>query len=89
MKSYEEFMNEAQAAKKTVTKKDPGSSKQKCMLCIIHALKEVFEKYDIHTRRYTWEHLNTPKGKELMEKILRNPKTYLSDSEFVKLVEKD
>ena len=42
MKSYEEFMNEAQAAKKTVTKKDPGSSKQKCMLSIIHALKEVF-----------------------------------------------
>lgn len=85
MKSYEEFINEA---KKAETKKDPSSNKQKCMLALVDALKDVFNKYDIHTRRYTWDHLNTPKGQELIQKILRNPKTYLSDSEFVKLVNK-
>jgi len=80
MKSYQEFLTEAE--------KDRGSSKTKAIVDVVDSLKNVLNKYDISTRHSVWEHLNSPKGKELMNKILRNPKTYLSDSEFVKLVEK-
>ena len=78
MKSYQEFKDA----------KEISSSKVQAMTSLVKSLREVFEKYDISTRHYVWEHLNSPKGKELMNKILRNPKTYLSNSEFIKLVEK-
>ena len=77
MKSYKQF-NEG---------KDRGSSKVHCMTAIVDALKSALNQYDISVRRSVWEHLNSPKGKELMQKILRNPKTSLSNSEFIKLVE--
>lgn len=65
-----------------------SSSKVKGMESLVDALRTWGEKYDIVTRKFVWEHLNSPRGKELMNKILRNPKTYYTDSEFVKLVEK-
>jgi len=55
---------------------------------LVDAIKEVFKKYDIVTRKKIWHEITSPEGKELVEKIAKNPKTYLSDSEFVKLVQK-
>jgi len=68
--------------------KDRSSNKIKAMSALVDALKSALGEYDISVRHFVWEHLNSPKGKELISKILRNPKTYLSDSEFTKLVEK-
>lgn len=80
MESFKEYINEAT--------KDRSSNKVKAISTLIDALKSALGQYDISTRHFVWEHLNSPKGKELISKILRNPKTYLSDSEFTKLVEK-
>lgn len=78
MESFKKYINEG---------KD-GSNKVQAMSTLVSALKTALGQYDISTRHFVWEHLNSPKGKELMEKVLRNPKTYLSDSEFTKLVQK-
>ena len=67
---------------------DRSSNKLKAMSTLVSALKTALGQFDISTRTYAWEHITNPKGKELMEKILRNPKTYLSDSEFNKLIQK-
>lgn len=79
MKSYQEFLNES---------KDNSSNKADCVLDIVDALKKIFDKYTLNTRTDVWHDLSTPKGKELISKILKNPKSYLSDSEFKKLVTK-
>lgn len=79
MESFKEYINEG---------KDRGSNKVQAISTLVSALKTALNQYDISTRHFIWDHLNSPKGKELMEKILRNPKTYLSDSEFTKLVQK-
>ena len=81
MKSFKEYIAEGATP-------DRGSNKIKAINTLVNALKAALGQYDISTRHFVWEHLNSPKGKELMQKILRNPKTYLSDSEFTKLVEK-
>ena len=78
MESFKEYLNEG---------KDRGNNKVQAMSDIVSALKTSLNGYDILTRRFVWERLNNEKGKELMEKLLRNPKTYLSDSEFRKLVQ--
>ena len=80
METFKDYINEAT--------KDRGSSKVNAIQTLVAALKTALNQFDISTRHYVWEHLNSPKGKELMDKILRNPKTYLSNSEFTKLVEK-
>ena len=78
MKSYKEYkLNETNE-----------SSKIKGMTSLVGAIRSWGEKYDIATRHYVWEHLDSPRGKELIKKILRNPKTYYTNSEFTKLVEK-
>lgn len=91
MKSYQEYLTEA-AAKKTDKKpasKDRSSNKVKAMQDLVDNLKHLLNEYDIVTRKFIWERLtSTAKGKELMDKILRNPKTYLSMSEFTQLVTK-
>lgn len=81
MKSYNDYLIEEAS-------KDRSSNKVKAMQDLIDNLKKTLDNYDIATRRFIWDRLTTPKGEELMDKILRNPKTYLSDSEFTKLVEK-
>jgi len=77
MESFKEYINEG---------KDRGNNRIEAISTLVSALKTALGQYDISTRHFVWEHLNSQKGKELMEKILRNPKTYLSDSEFTKLV---
>lgn len=79
MKSFNEYINEG---------KDRSSNKVQAISSLVSAIKTSLNQYDISTRHFVWDHLNSPKGKELMEKIIRNPKTYLSDSEFTKLVMK-
>ena len=64
-----------------------SSNKIKAMTDLVDALRIVLDHYDIATRRFIWKRLTTAKGHELMEKLLRNPRTYLSSSEFRKLVE--
>lgn len=54
---------------------------------LVGALKGVREHYDFATRRFIWKRLTTAKGHELMDKLLRNPSTYLSNSELRKLAE--
>lgn len=81
MKSYNDYLIEEAS-------KDRGSSKVKAMQDLVDNLKKILDNYDIATRRFVWDRLTSTKGEELMDKILRNPRTYLSDSEFTKLVEK-
>jgi hypothetical protein len=64
-----------------------SSNKVKAMTDLVDALKGVLDHYDIATRRVIWKRLTTAKGHELIEKLLRNPRTYLSMSEMRKLVE--
>lgn len=81
MKSFNEYrdLNEG---------KDADTSKTKAMKALVEALRTWGDKYSMTTRKFVWEHLNSKRGEELMNKILRNPKTYYPDSEFIKLVEK-
>lgn len=65
------------------------NNKVKCIDDLIKSIRNWGEKYSLNTRTFVWEHLNSSKGKELLKKILRNPKTYYSDSEFKKLVEEN
>lgn len=81
MKSYNDYLIEEAS-------KDRSSSKVKAMQDLVDNLKKILDNYDIATRRFVWDRLTSTKGEELMDKILRNPRTYLSDSEFTKLVEK-
>lgn len=76
MQSYQEYLNEA---------KD-DTSKPKAMHAMVAALKKVFDQYNMTTRQAIWKELTSTKGKELVNKLIRNPKTYMSDSEFIKLV---
>ena len=69
------------------TEAKDSSNKIKAMTDLVDALKGVLDHYDIATRRVIWKRLTTAKGHELMEKLLRNPRTYLSISELRKLVE--
>jgi len=85
MKSFNEYLKLNDDAS---LNEDASSNKTKGMAALVDALRSWGEKYDISTRKFVWEHLNSTRGKELMNKILRNPKTYYSDSEFTKLIEK-
>jgi hypothetical protein len=88
MKTYSEYLiQEEKKETKKETKKDRSSNRTDAMLTLVSALKNALGQYDMPTRNFIWKQINNPKGKELMEKILRNPKTYLSDSEFRKLVQ--
>ena len=69
------------------TEAKDSSNKIKAITDLVDALKSVLDHYDIATRRVIWKRLTTAKGHELMEKLLRNPRTYLSMSELRKLVE--
>ena len=69
------------------TEAKDSSNKVKAMTDLVDALKGVLDHYDIATRRFIWKRLMTTKGHELMEKLLRNPRTYLSISELRKLAE--
>ena len=69
------------------TEAKDSSNKVKAITDLVDALKTVLDHYDIATRRVIWKRLTTAKGHELMDKLLRNPRTYLSMSELRKLVE--
>jgi hypothetical protein len=89
MRSYREFLNDAKST--SSSKKESGStssSRVKCMQALVQALRKTLSDFDMPTRKFVWEHLTTPKGEQLMNQILRNPKTYMSNSEFTKLVNK-
>jgi hypothetical protein len=69
------------------TEAKDASNKVKAITDLVNALKTVLDRYDIATRRFVWKHLMTAKGHALIEKLLRNPRTHLSMSEFRKLIE--
>ncbi len=66
-----------------------SSNRIRAMTDLFDALKAVFNRYDVPTRRLIWKRLNTAKGHELVERLLRNPKTDVFTSAFRKLVEGD
>lgn len=79
MQNFEEWI---------ITEAEGSSNKVKAMTTVVHALRQAFDKFDLPTRKKVWGELTSAKGKELVDKLVRNPKTYLSDSEFIKLVQK-
>jgi hypothetical protein len=79
MKNFEEW---------SIFKEESSSNKNKAIIDLVDAIKGVFKKYDITTRKKIWNEITSLEGKELVDKIVKNPKTYLSDSEFIKLVQK-
>ena len=100
MKSFHEYLaqkdeeNLQEVTKKTSAKKDtkkkaastPSSNRIKGMVALVDSLKKFFGEYDLSTRQFLWDRLTTPKGKELLEKVLRNPHANLTNSVFVQLV---
>ena len=89
MKSIHEFLAEAKAPakKKEAPKKDTvSSSRIKCMQTVIEHLKKALGDYDISTRKFVWDKLTSKKGEELVQQIVKYPKTSMSMSEFNKLV---
>lgn len=87
MMSFADYLAEA-TKRESKTKKDASSSRVKCVQDMVAHLKSVFSGYDTSTRKFVWQKLNTAKGKDLVDQLLKNPKTYLSNSEFTKLVTK-
>lgn len=78
MKSLEEYLFE--------TKSDRSSGKLKAMEELVEDLRHLFDKYDLPTRQFIWEKITSKKGMELMDKLLRSPKTRPNDSEFRKII---
>jgi hypothetical protein len=64
-----------------------SSNKIKAMTDLVDAMRAVLDHFDIATRRFVWRRLMTAKGHELVERLLRTPRTYLSTSELRKLAE--
>ena len=74
MITLEEFLNENK------------NNKDEAVIEFTDSLKSIFSKYSLETRKQIWKALTSEKGKKLIDKIIANPKTNLSDSEFKKLV---
>jgi len=65
------------------------ANRYKAIAAIVKSLKEVFKEYDMNARREAWKHLvETEKGKDLMKRLLINPKTTTPDSVFKGLIDK-
>ena len=64
-----------------------STNRLKAISTVIDALKDAFSHFDISTRRLVWNRLTSKPGEELIDRLLRNPHTSLSDSEFRKLIE--
>jgi hypothetical protein len=97
MKSYNEYKEQLnEAAKKPEPKKpakkkaekDQSSGRVKGMHALVDTLRKFFDGYDLPTRKFLWEKLTSAHGKELVERMLRSPKTLVNDSQFVQLVTK-
>ena len=63
------------------------SGKVSAILDLVNAIKTVFKKYNIDTRKLAWNKLTSTKGQKQLDRLLRSPLAPVSDSEFVKLVE--
>lgn len=68
--------------------KENNSNKMESISELINAIKNWSDKYSLPTRTFVWNQLTSEKGQELIKKILKNPKTFYTKSEFTKLVEK-
>lgn len=83
--------SEKKADKKSDKKKDekkgqsPSSNRIKGFNELVNSLKKFFQDFDLETRKYCWNKINTVKGKALVEKILRNPRSPISNSSFYTL----
>jgi hypothetical protein len=60
--------------KKSSSKEDVNTTnKIHAVMDIAEKIQSVFKKYTLNTRKDAWKKLNTPKAKELFEKLLINP----------------
>ena len=84
MKSFNEWVLTEEAKKSSSGKKKTekkSSSKEDvnttnkihAVMDIAEKIQSVFKKYTLNTRKDAWKKLNTPKAKELFEKLLINP----------------
>jgi len=86
MKSFNEWVLTEEAKKsssssKKKSEKKPSSKKEDtnttnkihAVMDIAESIQHVFKKYTLNTRKDAWRKLNTPKAKELFEKLLINP----------------
>jgi ribosomal protein L17 len=85
MKSFSEWVLLTEEAKKSSSPKKKtekkSSSKEDinttnkihAVMDIAEKIQSVFKKYTLNTRKDAWKKLNTPKAKELFEKLLINP----------------
>lgn len=78
MKSLEEYLFEA--------KTDRSSGRFKAMEELIDDLRHFFDKYDLPTRQFIWDKITSKKGLELIDKMIKSPKTRPNDSEFRKII---
>jgi hypothetical protein len=84
VKSFSEWVLTEEAKKSSSAKKkaDKKPSKKEdinttnkihAVMDIAERIQSVFKKYTLNTRKDAWKKLNTPKAKELFEKLLINP----------------
>ena len=85
MKSFSEWVLLKEEAKKSPSPKkkvEKKSSKKEdinttnkihAVMDIAERIQSVFKKYTLNTRKDAWKKLNTPKARELFEKLLVNP----------------
>jgi hypothetical protein len=77
MKSFEEFrLDEG---------KDRSTSKVEAMETLFDALRKAFDGYSLATRNFVWDKIQSGKGKNLVEKILKDPKVKISEGEIRKI----
>ena len=63
------------------------SGKVQAMTELVHAIKSVLANYNPDTRKDVWDKLTSAKGQKQMDRLIRNPKAPVSQSDFTKLVQ--
>lgn len=71
----------------TFTEGRDTSNRIRAVETVVDALRRAFSRFDIATRKLVWKRITTRWGQELIDRLLRNPYSSLSISEFRKLVE--
>jgi len=77
MKSFKEFrLDEG---------KDRSSNKIDAVETLFDNLRKAFDEFGLGTRKFAWEKMTSSQGKNLVERILRDPKVKISLGEIRKL----
>jgi len=75
LKSYKEYLL-SESSKKDSDKRSKDkddTSQNSAIMELAEKLQSVFKKYSLITRRAAWNKLNTKKGDEAIDELIKNP----------------